>query len=163
MTEREDTGCEDVELTRALERGEVPDEGFHHASHLRVAWVYLAESPSVDVAGARMASTLRRFASSVGTPAKYHETITLFWIRVLAAARAAIAGASLDDVLRADPRLLDKDHVLAYYSAERLFGDAARQSWVDPDRQPLTSEAASSMLAPPRKSPASSAMPAVSP
>jgi hypothetical protein len=43
--------------------------------------------------------------------------------------------------LRANPRLLDKDFVLAYYSSARLFSDAARQSWVDPDRQPLTSDA----------------------
>lgn len=135
------TGREDVALTRSLERCEVPNDGFHHASHLRVAWVYLAESPTVDAAGARMASTLRRFASSVGKPEKYHETITMFWIRVLAAARSARAGASLDHVLRADPRLLDKDLVLAYYSSERLFSDAARQSWIDPDRQPLTNDA----------------------
>ena len=31
----------DVELTRALERGEIANEDFHHASHLHVAWVYL--------------------------------------------------------------------------------------------------------------------------
>ena len=36
----------DVELTRALERGEIKD--FHHASHLHVAWVYLTESSSVQ-------------------------------------------------------------------------------------------------------------------
>ncbi len=37
----------DVELTRALERGEIANENFHHASHLHVAWVYLSESSSV--------------------------------------------------------------------------------------------------------------------
>ena len=31
----------DAELARALERGELPNEGFHHADHLRVALVYL--------------------------------------------------------------------------------------------------------------------------
>jgi hypothetical protein len=53
---------EDIALTRALERGDVPDAGFAHARHLRVAWVYVTESASVDEAIARMASTLRRFA-----------------------------------------------------------------------------------------------------
>jgi hypothetical protein len=124
-----------AELARALERCEIPSEGFPHASHLRVAWVYLDESPSVDEAAARIASTLRRFAASAGKPEKYHETITVFWMRALAAARSAMPGATLDEVLHANPRLLDKNLVLAYYSADRLFSEDARVAWVDPDRQ----------------------------
>jgi hypothetical protein len=68
----------DVELTRALERGEIKD--FHHASHLHVAWVYLAESSSVRQAANKMRTTLRGFATAAGKPEKYHETITLFWV-----------------------------------------------------------------------------------
>jgi hypothetical protein len=98
----------DVELTRALERGDVPDAGFPHVSHLRVAWVYLSESPTVDQALARMAATLRRFAASVGRPEKYSDAITAFWMYQMAAARAVMPGAAVDDVLRAYPRLLDK-------------------------------------------------------
>src|SRR6266700_7625077 len=79
----------DVELTRALERGEIANENFHHASHLHVAWVYLAESSSVDEAAAKMRATLRRFASSAGQLEKYHETITLFWVQLLASAHVA--------------------------------------------------------------------------
>jgi len=56
----------DAELTRALERGNLPNEGFHHADHLRVALVYLNESPSVEGGRRTDASTLRRFAASVG-------------------------------------------------------------------------------------------------
>lgn len=54
----------DVELTRALERCEVPSQGFHHADHLRVALVYLQESATIGAAIERMASTLRRVAAS---------------------------------------------------------------------------------------------------
>src|SRR5476649_1127846 len=97
-----------VALTRALERGEAPPEGFPHASHLRVAWVYLTESPSLDEAIARMAGTLRAFAASVGKADKYSEKTTVFWMLQVAAARAALPGAGFDDVLRAYPRLLDK-------------------------------------------------------
>ncbi len=67
----------DVELTRALERGEIANEDFHHASHLHVAWVYLAESSSVRQAASKMRNTLRRFAAAAGKPEKYHETITI--------------------------------------------------------------------------------------
>jgi hypothetical protein len=143
----------DMELTRALERCDIPNEGFPHASHLRVAWVYLEECASVDEAGARMAATLRRFAASVGKPGKYHETITVFWIRALAAARLDVSASvraggrapapvkiMFADVLDRHPELLDKDLLLAYYSPQRLASDEARSTWLEPDRRSVTSD-----------------------
>ena len=82
----------DVELTRALERGEIANEGFHHVSHLHVAWVYLTESASVQQGADKMRETLRRFTHSVGAPQKYHETMTLFWVHLLGKARAVNCG-----------------------------------------------------------------------
>jgi len=81
---------DDVALARALERCEVPNEGFPHASHLRVAWVYLNESTSLDHAVTCMAATLRRFAASVGHANKYSEATTVFWMLQVAAARAVM-------------------------------------------------------------------------
>ena len=103
----------DVELTRALERGEVPNEGFHHVDHLRVAWVYLEESPTVDEAVARMAATLRRFAASVGKPAKYSDPLTAFWMYQMASARAIMPGADCAAILARFPHLLDKNFALS--------------------------------------------------
>jgi hypothetical protein len=103
----------DVEMTRALERCTIPNEGFSHASHLRVAWVYLNESASLDQAVERMAMTLRRFVASVGKAEKYSEPTTVFWMLQVAAARAAMPGAGLDALLRAYPRLLDKNLIRA--------------------------------------------------
>ena len=119
----------DVGLARALERGEVPNDGFRHADHLRVAWCYLEECGGADAALARMAATLRRFAASVGKPEKYSDALTAFWIYQLASARALMPGASVDAVFTAWPRLLDKDLVLAYYS-----GNAASSRSADPSR-----------------------------
>jgi hypothetical protein len=127
----------DAELTRALERCEIANEDFHHASHLHVAWVYLSESSSVNEAAGKMRETLRRFASSAGKSEKYHETITLFWVHLLAREHAAATGKTLEEIVHANPRLLEKDFPLAYYSAERLFSDSARASWVVPDLKPL--------------------------
>ena len=103
----------DILLTRALERCDVPNEGFPHASHLRVAWVYLHESSSLDQALERMSATLRAFAASVGQAEKFSEPTTRFWMLQVAAARAAMPGADLDAVLRAYPRLLDKNLIRA--------------------------------------------------
>jgi hypothetical protein len=131
----------DVELTRALERGEIANENFHHVSHLHVAWVYLAESSSVQQAGDKMRDTLRRFAAAAGKPQKYHETITLFWVHLLSRAHAASGGECLEEIVHANPQLLEKNFPFAYYSAERLFSDEARTSWVEPDLKPLSIDA----------------------
>jgi hypothetical protein len=131
----------DVELTRALERGEIANENFRHASHLHVAWVYLAESSSVQQAANKMRDTLRRFAAAAGKPQKYHETITLFWVHLLSRVRAASGGQHLKEIVHANPQLLEKNFPLAYYSAERLFSNEARTSWVEPDLKPLSIDA----------------------
>jgi len=142
----------DVELTRALERGEIKD--FHHASHLHVAWVYLTESSSVQQAAKKMRNTLRRFTAAAGKPEKYHETITLFWVHLLSRTQAASRAERLEDVVHANPQLLEKNFPLAYYSTERLFSDEARTSWVEPDLKLLSIDAfATCSSSPPRDAP----------
>ena len=102
------TTPDDVALARALERGEAPSAGFPHASHLRVAWVYLNETASLDDAVARMAATLRAFAASVGKAEKYSDRTTTFWMLQVAAVRALMPDADVDTALRAYPWLLDE-------------------------------------------------------
>ena len=105
-------------LIRAFESGQIPPARFHHADHLRLALAYLTDSPSIDEATARMAAGLRVFARQAGKEEKYHHTLTVVWVRLVA-------------------RLLDQQLPLAYYSPERLFSADARQRWVEPDKQPL--------------------------
>jgi hypothetical protein len=131
----------DVELTRALERGEIANKDFRHASHLHVAWVYLAESSSVQEAANKMRKTLRRLAAAAGKPQKYHETITLFWVHLLAGLQAVSCAERLEEVVDANPQLLEKNFPLAYYSTERLFSDEAQVSWMEPDLKPLSIDA----------------------
>jgi hypothetical protein len=131
----------DAELTRALELGEIANDDFRHASHLHVAWVYLAESSSVQQAANKMRDTLRRFAAAAGKPEKYHETITLFWVHLLSRTYAASRGERLEEIVYANPQLLEKNFPLVYYSAERLFSDEGRTSWIEPDLKPLSIDA----------------------
>jgi hypothetical protein len=126
--------AEDVALTRALERCELPNAGFRHASHLRVAWVYLNESASVDQALARMRETLRRFAASVGHAEKYSDRVTAFWMYQVAAVHAVMPSAAFDDLVRAYPRLLDKDLI--------AFAPRAADPSGDPSDRPLSRQPA---------------------
>ena len=96
----------DTEFARAFERLAVSPDDFNHRGHLRVAWVYLEEAPSIAAASVKMARAIKRFAASVGKPDKYSAAITVSWMHRLAAARQSMPGASLDAVLTAHPRLL---------------------------------------------------------
>jgi hypothetical protein len=125
---------DEVELTRTLERGEAPAGGFPHAAHLRVAWVYLHESPSLDAAVERMAATLRSFAASVGLADKFSMPATVFWMLQIASARAVMPCAQLDEVLSAYPRLLDKNLIRAHDSSHVIASGPTDSSSHTPDR-----------------------------
>ena len=134
--------ADDTEFARRFERGEVPNKDFHHREHLRLAWAYLQESATADEACNRMRKAIRGLAESEGHPEKYHETLTVFWVRLLAQVRMhAEAPRDLEGMLESHAHLLDKDAPLAFYSRERLFGGAARIAWQAPDLRPLPSHA----------------------
>ena len=132
----------DQAFARAFESGDVTPTQFDHRAHVRVAWVYLHEAETPAEALARMREAIRRFAAAAGAAQKYHETITVLWMRLLEDVRAGGASGELAEVLAAHPELADKDLPLQYYSRERLFSDEARGAWIEPDRQPLPLRAA---------------------
>lgn len=124
----------DAEFARAFERGEISPAEFDHRAHVRLAWVYLREAESLDAATSRMREAIRRFAAAANAAQKYHETITVLWMRLLSdASRRVAQPCDLAALLEACPELADKDLPLKYYSRERLFSDAARAGWVPPE------------------------------
>jgi hypothetical protein len=127
----------DEAFARAFENGLIPASVFDHLAHVRLAWVYLREAESADRPLSRMRDAIRSFAAAAGAAQKYHETITVLWMRLLADVRARGASGELSDVLRAHPALADKDLPLQYYTRERLFSDEARVGWIESDLQPL--------------------------
>jgi len=126
----------DDELVRAFESCELPSESFRHLQHLRVAWVYLQRMP-YEAAAIAMETGVRRYAAHYGATQKYHHTMTLVWMRLVAAARVAHADEDFEGLLRVHPALLDKLTPRRYYSAERLESAAARADWLEPDLRPL--------------------------
>jgi hypothetical protein len=151
-----DAVVDDAAFARAFERGQVSNDCFRHREHLRLAWAYLDGAQSTDAACARVGAAIRAFAQRAGNAQRYHETLTQFWVRMLAAVRdtsdwAAGGAAEFDAVIAAHPWLLDKDLPLAYYTRALLSGDAARAAWRPPDLRPLPSHApAADPRAPPR-------------
>jgi hypothetical protein len=127
----------DDDFLRAFEELTFPADQFHHREHIRVAWLYLKSSDATRAAE-RMAASIRRFANHHGATQKYHHTLTLFWMRLVAVALVETPdGLAFDEFLGAHPELRDKGLVAKFYSQELVQTSAAREGWVDPDLQPL--------------------------
>ncbi len=126
----------DDELMRAFEAGKVPDGGFHHEQHVRVAWNYLKAHPLPE-ALARFCSALKGFAQAQGAPNLYHETITVSFVLLInerlardeAQASWAAFAAANPDLLSWKPSVLDR-----YYTKDTLDSAHARRVFVMPDR-----------------------------
>ncbi|HML16535.1 MAG TPA: hypothetical protein VK419_05900 [Bryobacteraceae bacterium] len=117
----------DEQFARAFERYEIPKEEFHHRDHVRLARYYVRRYGAHD-AEPRIASAIRRYAEHLGVSEKYHHTITIAWMRLVAHAPSSDA-------------LLDPEYLNEFYSAELLATPAARNIFVAPDKKPLPGDA----------------------
>jgi hypothetical protein len=124
-------------LVSAFEACSFHPSEFRHYQHLTVAlWYVWHLSP--DEASAKMTTGIRRLAETYGKMG-YHETITLFWLRIVAnfvaehrrkTSLTAIANALIDSCN-------DKDLIGQFYSAELLATEKAKAEWVEPDLKAL--------------------------
>ena len=127
----------DEQFIAAMEQLRVAKSDFHHRDHIRLAWAYLRkDNPSL--AGKNLANCIRRYAIHHGVPRKYHHTITLVWVCIVAAAmRLTPAIESFELFAAAHPFLLEVRLPWTFYSAARLDSESARSGWVEPDLHPL--------------------------
>jgi hypothetical protein len=135
------TGCSnlsDDELREQFELLQLSPASFHHADHVRLAWIYVRQvGPAV--AEQRLLEGIRKLAKRAGAPNKFLYTATVAWARLVAAAMEAdSASIPFAEWITRHPELLDKDLLDQFYSAGTLKTDSARLHWVAPDRKPLT-------------------------
>ena len=124
----------DDELVMAFEDGTLAASAFTHAAHVRVAWWYLRQAPFPD-ALARFSQALRRFAAGHGAAGKYHETITVAWMALVAERLQASPELGWDAFAARYPELLVRTpSILArYYSGACLQSETARRTFLLPD------------------------------
>ena len=133
----------DREFRAAFEAGAFAPADFSHRAHVRLAYVYLAES-DVDLALERMRGALLTFLCHHDIPAsKYHATLTRAWILAVDhfMHRSSVA-SSADDFIERNPKLLDTKIMLTHYSADLLFSDQAREQFIEPNLDPIPRHAA---------------------
>jgi hypothetical protein len=125
----------DADLVDGFERATLSAEHFHHAQHVRVAWLFVRRHGLPDALAA-FSAALQRFAIAQGAPHLHHVTVTWAYLLLIHARQQAQPAvtweefASLNaDLLTWKPSILD-----AYYTPGTLWSDFARQTFVMPDR-----------------------------
>lgn len=122
----------DQDFLRALESCELPEQEFGHAAHVRAAYLYLQRG---DFASAleRIRRSIRAYATHLGKPDRYHETITVAYIALIQqhmCERGDSGGWAA--FARDNPELLDKSLLQQFYLAEQLNSDTARKIFLLP-------------------------------
>ena len=119
----------------AFETGQIDVECFDHEAHVYLAWLYLERMP---VMGAlqRYSRGLRRLTRQLGIPGKYHETITCFYLFMIAERRDGSAADWAHFKRRNDDLFArgEKSVLYKFYSREALASERARNTFVLPDR-----------------------------
>ena len=124
----------DDELVAAFEATTLPAETFTHAAHVRVAWWYLRQG-TLPEALLRFSTALRRFADAKGATGKYHETVTVAWMLILAERLDGAYDWPWPRFAEANPDLLGRPSILTrYYKESTLASDRAKRAFVMPDR-----------------------------
>jgi hypothetical protein len=136
--------AQDVEDDRLLldritqfEQCQLPQYQWTHAMHLAVALVYVQRWPE-PLALEAMRDRIQDYNHRCGNPGGYHETITVLFIRRIAAhCRDRMSTESLSHQILELAAQLNLDWLLSYYSKERLWSEVARARFVEPDRRSL--------------------------
>lgn len=129
----------DHDFLRAIEDATFDAEQFHHREHLRMTWLYLTHH-GFALGAQKVHAALTRFAAANGHPEKFHETITRAFTDLVALAieSSATAATSLELLLDAAPRLLERDLLFHFYARATLLSQRAREGFVPPDLMPLS-------------------------
>ncbi|MFQ5546821.1 MAG: tetratricopeptide repeat protein [Woeseia sp.] len=120
-----------------FESGSIDPGNFDHEAHVYVGWLYLQQN-DVEQAIDKFTAALKRLTRKLGVESKYHDTITKFYLILIA---ERLSSSKSDDwqsfkrdnpdVFATQPSVIDR-----YYSSEKLGSPLARRQFVLPDRIP---------------------------
>lgn len=130
------TRMTDNDFIAQLEDCTLPEDRFHHADHLRAAWLYLTRFPAAE-AIARFSDALRAYTTSLGKPGRYHETITWAYLLLInERIQRSDPAATWEQFAASHSDLFDWKNsiLLRYYRRETLDSELARLLFLMPDR-----------------------------
>jgi hypothetical protein len=113
----------------------LPIQSFRHVDHVRMAWLFVMRD-GMPAALETFPEALRRFADAKGASTLYHATVTWAYLLLIHERQARTAApdwpafaATHPDLLLWKPSVLDR-----FYTAETLWSDEARRTFLLPDR-----------------------------
>jgi hypothetical protein len=126
-----------VDLVRSFEDASISRDDWKHREHLIVALYYVSHH-DLETATRKMRSGILNllangFKVDLTKEMPYHETMTVFWMRTVAAYNATKNGDPLASKIAEMTTLFDKDYPMRFYTRELLFSDRARAEFVDGD------------------------------
>ena len=138
------TSIEEISaLITHFEIGDWPHSQWTHGSHLVMAFWYLSRLDEAE-AIERIRSGIQHYNDCQGTPSTdtsgYHETLTLFWIRIVAKflKDADASWSELEAANRLVETYADRSGLWReYYSFDVVRSVEARKVWIAPDRRDL--------------------------
>lgn len=129
-------------LVQSFQAGSLPRCKWTHHAHLIVALWYLLNYPESEATN-RIRYGIQRYNRLAGiknTPENgYHETLTLFWVKLVSRHLAEMGtNHSLEYLANHLIQTCgNSSFILQYYSRDLLMSYQARITWVEPDLQPL--------------------------
>jgi len=123
---------DDDEFLDAFHSCRLKSSELRNADHFRLAWLHLHREP-LESALASVCSGIQAFAAHHGASTKYHETITIAWVRLLATHHEA----TFEEFLTAHESRLNLDLLHRFWTPELLAGEDAKSRWVAPDIRDL--------------------------
>ena len=123
-------------LVQSFEACSFHPSEFRHYQHLTVALWYV-RNLSFEEATEEVTCGIRRLAETYGKTG-YHETITLFWLRIVSCFVERHVNETLPVLANAlIDHCVDKDLIGRHYSPALLASPKAKAEWVEPDLQAL--------------------------
>ena len=122
-----------------FEAGSVPSSEWTHEAHIAMATVFLARYGDSVLPHTRAA--LRNHLLSRGKPISlYHETLTIFWLAVVAESTQQAGELSLQESVAHNCAKFGSQNKLhqEYYSFDVFNSEDARARWFPPDLRRLT-------------------------
>lgn len=126
------TDAEVADLVAQFEACTWPYEQWTHRAHLAVAVCYVRQYP-FPAALDRVRERIQVYNRTRGSGEGYHETITVVFLRAVAAYLAPLPDLGAARLVALVARAFDMTWLNGYYSADRLASAEAKAAFVEPD------------------------------
>ena len=128
---------DDKDFLAGFHDGSLASSEFKHRGHLRLAFLILKHH-SIEESAQILSREIKQFATVQGSPSRYHETLTRFWVRLVSHAMSVAPEArGIDELIANFPLLLEKDLPYRHWTRATFDSHNARADWVPPDLSPL--------------------------